>query len=414
MPFILTDKQQQARDLMAQYPHVMLYGGGRSGKSALILRMIGIRAMRAKSKHLIGRLRFNHCKNSIFYDNWPKVKALAFPDIPVKENRSDWFLEFPNGSQIWMAGTDDKERVEKILGTEYSTIYLNEVSQIDYNTVGMLRTRLSENSGLTKRMFYDCNPPSKKHWTYKMFIEGIEPKDGTPLDMTRYASMLMNPLDNVTNLGPEYMAELESLPRRDRERFLLGLFSAETEGALWTDEGLMNARAKKPAEIKRTVIGVDPTATGKTGSDLCGIVAASIDANNDGIVHADYSLRASPQQWAQAVVNAYHKHSANYVVVETNQGGEMVKTIINSIDRNIKVKEVHASKGKFARAEPVAALYEQGKVAHAATGLDDLETELLEYVPITATGSPDRLDAMVWALTDLMLGQNKEPMMRFA
>lgn len=414
MAFVLNEKQIEARDLMGNYPHVLLYGGGRSGKSAIILRMIGIRAMRAKSKHLIARLRFNHCKNSIFYDNWPKVKALAFPDIPVKENKSDWFLEFPNGSQIWMAGTDDKDRVEKILGTEYSTIYLNEVSQIDYSTVGMLRTRLSENSGLVKRMFYDCNPPSRKHWTYKMFIEGMEPKDNKPLDMTRYASMLMNPIDNIDNLGQEYMTELESLPRRERERFMLGLFSAETEGALWTDEVLALSRQKQHGTIKKTVIGVDPTATGKKGSDLCGIVAASLDTAGNGFVHADYSLRASPQQWAQAVVNAYHKHQANYVVAETNQGGEMVESIIHSIDPKIKVKGVHASKGKFARAEPIAALYEQGKVGHAISGLDDLETELLEYVPIASTGSPDRLDACVWALTDLMLGSAPEPMMRFA
>jgi len=405
MAFTKTFKQREACNVMNHHQHSMLYGGSRSGKTTIIVRNIIMRAMKTPSRHLIARFRFNHAKTSLWYDTIPKVLKMCFPGVKYKENKSDWFitLDLGNGetSEIWIGGVDDKERVEKILGNEYSTIYLNECSQINYEAVTMLRTRLAENSGLNLRFYYDCNPPGKKHWTYVEFVEKLIPgsKDPSKLD-TEF--LLVNPKDNIENLPPAYIDILENLPKRQRERFLEGLFLSDIEGALWSDAELSFAKAKLAGILKKVIIAVDPAVTNNANSDLCGIVGCGLDENNEGVVLDDWSIKASTQTWAQRVVNMYHKFDANYVVVETNQGGDLVVDAIKNIDRSIKVVKVHAAKGKFARAEPVQQLYEQGKIRHDKY-LPDLEAEMTEWVPENTNESPNRIDALVWGLTQLMI-----------
>jgi PBSX family phage terminase large subunit len=386
----------------------MFYGGSRSGKTFIALWAIIFRALKKKSRHAIFRFRFNHVKTSIWYDTLPKVLQICYPGLPVKENKSDWFIEFENGSQIWFGGFDDKERVEKILGNEYSTLYANECSQISYQAILVALTRLAEDSGLTPKFLYDCNPPSKKHWTYKLFIDGKEPESGKPIKKENYGVILMNPKDNESNLPKGYIENiLENLPKKQRDRFLKGLFLTDTEGALWSFDMISKAQLLEIKDISKTIIAVDPAVTSNEDSSETGITAISLsDDKQSALVEADYSLIASPNTWAQAAVNAYHKHEAAYIVAEVNQGGDLVESVINNIDPTIKVKKVRASKGKFARAEPVAQLYEKNKIAHAP-GLDLLENQLSEYVPLTAKKSPDRLDSLVWGITDLMLNKKQ-------
>jgi PBSX family phage terminase large subunit len=410
LPFTKTPKQVMAVQVQNSHLHSMLYGGSRSGKTFINLRSVMARALKTKSRHLVARHRFNHLKQSIIFDTLPKMMRLSFPELNYDLNRSDWFVTLPNGSEVWFGGLDDAARVDKVLGNEYSTIFLNECTQLSWDARNTVMSRLAENSGLALRAFYDCNPTSTKHWTYTVFKQGLTPDGEKIANMDAYASLQMNPADNMANLPPEYIALLQSLPARQRKRFLEGEFQNDVEGALWNVLMVEQAKARGPVELKKKVLGVDPAITSKADSDTTGIVLCGLDINNNGAVLADYSIKASPQAWAQRVVNAYYENQCAYIVVEVNQGGDMAKTIIHSIDRNIHVKEVRAAVGKFARAEPVAALYEQGKVWHADTTRDmnnnllDLEAELCEYVPITSAKSPDRLDAAVWGLTDLMLG----------
>ena len=412
-----TEKQESAIELIGDHLHSMLYGGSRSGKTYVLVYAVVLRALKCKSRHLIVRFRYNHAKRSIWHDTFPKVMKTCFPNVAYTLNSSYGYAEFGNGSQIWIGGIDDKERTEQILGNEYSSIYANECSQISYEAIAILMTRLAENSGLTPTFFYDCNPPSKKHWTYLVFKQGIDPIENGKIKNTEdYCSLLMNPKDNVQNISAGYIERvLMNMPTRMKQRFMEGLFLSDVEGALWSIAMIDKARGRQAGEIVETCIGVDPITSNSKTSDLCGIIVASRDEFGDGIVQKDYSRRGSPNQWGQTVVNAYHEHNANYVVAEVNQGGDMVETIIHNIDPKIKVYKVHASKGKFARAEPVAQLYEQDKISHCE-GLDDLETELQEYVPIDATQSPDRMDALVWALTKLLINTKlgHEPSVRIA
>jgi hypothetical protein len=233
--FIKTVKQCEAVEVLVSLAkNVMLYGGSRSGKTFIIIRQIIIRAVKVKSKHLIVRLNFNHAKRSIWLDTLPKVFAMCFPDLPIKQNKSDFYYTLPNGSEIWVGGLDDKERVEKILGTEYSTIYFNESSQIDYSSVQITKTRLAEKNSLIKKAFFDENPPTKAHWSYWLFIKKLDPLEEGPIsDPENYASLLMNPKDNIENIDEDYLNMLSTMPEKERNRFLNGEFNDESAGSVY-------------------------------------------------------------------------------------------------------------------------------------------------------------------------------------
>ena len=176
------------------------------------------------------------------------------------------------------------------------------------------------------------------------------------------------------------------------------------EGALW-NEVMINAAHDLQIRFDkvRTVVAIDPQATNSDESDETGIAVASSYGAGDKkqySVDADYSGKYSPNGWATKSINAYEQHEADAIVIETNQGGDMAEETLRNAGFKGRIIRVHASKGKFARAEPISALYEQGRVAHHGN-LYTLENQLMEYVPATAKKSPDRLDAVVYALTEL-------------
>ena len=233
--FRKTKIQAQAVKYLADnYRHIMLYGGSRSGKTFILVRSIIIRALKVKSRHIILRQKFNHVKTSIWLDTLPKVLKVCFPELIVSMSKTDYFVTFPNGSELWVGGLDDAERVEKILGKEYSTIYFNECSQISYAAIQIALTRLAEKNSLINKAYYDENPPTKRHWSYWLFIKGIDPVDNVPIDNSRYKSFLMNPKDNIENIDQEYIEEiLSKLPERERRRFEFGEFLDDSDGSAY-------------------------------------------------------------------------------------------------------------------------------------------------------------------------------------
>tara|TARA_R110000787_G_scaffold273466_2_gene381167 strand:+ start:65 stop:1117 length:1053 start_codon:yes stop_codon:yes gene_type:complete len=166
-------------------------------------------------------------------DTLPKVLSICFPDLPVKWNKTDYYVTLPNGSEIWLCGLDDS-RVEKILGMEFSTLYFNEASELNYSNIQTVISRLAEKNDLTKRVWFDFNPPAKSHWSYWMFIKGLDPIESEPLlDPHEYGHILMNPRDNMENIDEEYLKILERMPVKDRERFLEGKFSDSSDGSAY-------------------------------------------------------------------------------------------------------------------------------------------------------------------------------------
>ncbi|MEM9845331.1 MAG: terminase family protein, partial [Pseudomonadota bacterium] len=218
--------------------------------------------------------------------------------------------------------------------------------------------------------------------------------------------------ENRVNLAASFLDEVEAqfggtqLGRQELD----GVMVEELEGALWTRAGLVAAGEIDVKEVDRIVVAVDPPVTSKASSDACGIIVAGVKyapQKRDwcAVVLEDASLeRATPTEWAKRVVEMYHKHAADRVVAEVNQGGDLVEEMVRQVDSALSYQSVHARRGKVTRAEPVAALYEQGRVAHQR-GLAELESEMLLMLRsgFAGRGSPDRVDALVWALTVLMI-----------
>ena len=422
MTALLTPKQKEANRLLASpASYIMLRGGSRSGKTFLLLRAICQRCINAPgSRHAVWRFRFNHAKTSIWSDTLPKVLKLCFPGVPVTFNKTDFYVEFPNGSQIWIGGLDDKERVEKVLGQEYVTLYFNESSQIAWGSIETAMSRLAQKvelapaiaaqtgrSHLPLKAYFDCNPPSKLHWSYVVFRQGLKP--GTKERLAKpqdYAEMLVNPEDNRENLPEAYFDILSGMSAAKRLRFEAGEWASEVNGALWTLEGVDSHRSDASPELQRVVVAVDPSGTKGDGrGDDIGIVVAGLGVDGRAYVLADRSCQMSPEGWGRRAVDAYREFNADRIVAERNFGGAMVETVIRIADRHVSYKEVTASRGKVVRAEPIAALYEQGKVSHVGS-FPDLEDQMANMTAAgyVGEGSPDRADALVWALTELMLG----------
>lgn len=425
----LTDKQIEAQLLLAgDATYCMLFGGSRSGKTFLFVRNVVMRALLAPfSRHCILRFRFNHIKASIIKDTFPTVMRKAFPDVTYKMDKVDWYATLPNGSEIWFGGLDDKERSEKILGNEYVTIYLNECSQLTWQAVGMVMTRLAQkvykvvNNQVTDllkpRVYMDCNPPNKLHWTYLLFIKKIDPDTKLPkLKPQDYVSFKINPEDNKENQTDDYLETLKGLSARLRKRFLEGEFADAVANALFADETIDKWRVIDHAEapnMVRIAIGVDPSGADdvdNADNDEIGIVAVGLGTDGRCYVLEDNTLKAGPAIWGKVVGQTYDRLEADVVTAEMNFGGAMVKQTIQIARPGSRTPflAVTASRGKAVRAEPISALYEEGRVRHVGY-FRELEDELAGFTTAGYVGahSPNRADALVWAINALFPSMTK-------
>lgn len=215
--------------------------------------------------------------------------------------------------------------------------------------------------------------------------------------------------ENKSNLAAPFLAYMKKkyegtrLGRQELNAEVLG----DNPSALWQRGQIetLRIKLKDAPHFKRIVVAIDPAATSNKNSDETGIIVAGLGSDDHCYVLADISLHGKPEEWARAAVNAYHEWKADRIVGESNNGGEMVEAVIRTVDRNVSYKSVHASRGKITRAEPVSALYEQGRVHHVGE-FGVLEDQMCDYDPKTAKYSPDRMDALVWGATELMLTEH--------
>ncbi|MDY0385675.1 MAG: terminase family protein [Methanolobus sp.] len=207
--------------------------------------------------------------------------------------------------------------------------------------------------------------------------------------------------ENLSNLAPAFIDVIISryegtrLGRQELNAEILD----DNPDALWTRQMIEDSRVSKVPNLLRIVVGVDPAVTSNEASADTGIVVAAADEHGEYYVLGDYTIHATPKKWAQEIIAAYYKHSADRVIGEVNNGGELVEYTLRTIDPNVSYRSVRASRGKQTRAEPISALYEQGKCHHVGS-FPALEDQMCDWVPGEGS-SPDRVDALVWALSEL-------------
>jgi len=319
------------------------------------------------------------------------------PSFEVSRRRLVW----PNGSVAQLFSSEDPESLR---GPQFHYAWADEAGKWKHaeETWDMLQFGLR--LGTSPRQAVTTTPRASPLLKRLLADPGLR--------LSRLATR-----DNAKNLAPGF---IEALDRRyggtrlGRQE-LDGELIEDREDALWSRTMLDALRIRAPQPLGRIVVAVDPPAQQTAKNSCCGIVAAGLEAQSGrGVVLADCSVEnASPHDWAGAVIRAYHRFQADRVVVEINQGGDMVSAVLRAAEANLPIQTVRASRGKFPRAEPVAALYEQGRVAHAGR-FSALEDQMCDFGPDGLSGgaSPDRLDALVWALTALMLGAQGEPRVR--
>lgn len=241
----------------------------------------------------------------------------------------------------------------------------------------------------------------------------------TPRPLPLIKNMLVHPLttttrgstrDNMDNLAAPFISQIEERYKGTRlgRQELDGEVLDDIPGALWTRSSIEEHRKTDYKEdMQRIVVAIDPAASSGEGADETGIVAAGISKDKDnyprGYVLADRSINGTPEEWAKRAVSLYRELNADKIIAEKNNGGEMIEAVIRAVDPNIPIELVHASRGKHIRAEPISALYEQGRIHHTDY-FPELEEQMCEFSPDNdraAYGSPDRMDALVWAFTSL-------------
>ena len=317
-------------------------------------------------------------------------------------NRSSWQITLATGQRIHMLSADDKDVGR---GLNLAGVWCDEIAKWRYPWE-------SWTEGLAPALRIGRHPRAIISTTpkpNKLLIDWLAREDGS-VAVTRGSTF-----DNAANLSPAALKELSARYEGTRlgQQELYGELLLDIEGALWSMGNINDTRvpALPEGQIKRIVVAVDPSVnTGEDGAET-GIVVAATHENGHCYILDDRSIRASPDQWARRVVAVYNEWEADAVIVESNQGGELNRSVLHTVDRNLPIKFVHAGQGKRLRAEPIAALYEQGRVHHVGQ-LPTLEDQLVSWVP--GDVSPDRLDALCWAVTSLMLGPKPGPVKTLA
>ena len=411
--------------LFGPQAHKLIYGGSRSGKTFRIMRTLVIRALKAPgSRHIALRRFSSSIRTSIWLETLPTVMRICAPWARNAMLEQSMTMHLFNDSSIVLGGLDDKARIDKILGRECASLYFNEASEFAYQQVGVARTRLAQNvpdiygGYLKPRAYYDLNPVGSQHWTYRQFVKKLDPESDRPLrDPDQYAYFQLNPRDNEQNLPAGYVDhELGDLSERQKARFLHGEYQSQVPGALWELETIERCRIDPSGipDISRIVIAVDPSgASGKEGerSDDIGIVVAGKGSDGRAYVLADLTIKDGPAAWGRRAVLAYAEYKADLIVGEINYGGAMVGYVIQTaateLNLQVPFETITVSRGKHIRAEPVSTMYERDLVRHVGR-FPKLEDEMTNMAVDGYKGSrsPNRLDALVFALSSLMLDES--------
>jgi phage terminase large subunit-like protein len=317
------------------------------------------------------------------------ILAISRPDCRPVYEPSKRRLQWPNGA---VATTYAGDEPDQLRGPQHDAAWADEPAKWKYPTLAWDNMELGLRLGPDPRIVATTTPRP---------IPLLRELIRDPMTVVTRGSTY----DNLPNLAPGFIDRVlkkyegTRLGRQELHAELL----EDVPGALWTRKLIEASRVPVfPSELRRVVVAVDPAVSSGEESNETGIIVAGVAANGHGYVLEDLSGRLSPDGWARQAVRAYHYYRADRIVGEVNNGGDLIENVLRTVDPQVSYRSVHASRGKYLRAEPIAALYEQGRIHHVGM-FAELEDQLCSFVPNEFNGSPDRLDAAVWALTDLFL-----------
>lgn len=297
-------------------------------------------------------------------------------------------LFLSNGSRIKLFSADEPERLR---GPQFHYAWCDELAAWKYEEA-FDQLQFGLRLGDKPQTVITTTPKPKR------LIRSLTKRDDGTVYVTHGSTF-----ENKDNLAASALVELQARYAGTRlgRQELEGEILEDIEGALWNQENIDRNRVETaPTDLQRIVVAIDPAVTANEESDETGIIVAGKNGQGEMFVLADYTIKTSPMGWAQRAIDAYHEHGADAIIAEVNNGGDMIPTLIKNINPNIRVTTVRATRGKALRAEPIASLYEQNR-AHHVGQLDKLETQLTTWTPEDPK-SPDRLDALVWAATELI------------
>ena len=299
-------------------------------------------------------------------------------------------LRWGNGAIAQIYGA---ENYEQLRGPQFDAAWVDEFAKFMYPRETFEQISFSMRLGDHPRAIITTTPRPIPFLCDLMRREDVVVTRGTSLE-------------NIENLSKNFRQQLEFLKgSRLEAQEIYGEIVEDRDDTLWRWSDIENCYRLAPRFLENVVIGVDPALT--TGGDETGIIVAGMDDDGKAYVLADLSCKSSPSQWAKAVVQAYYRYNAKVVVIEANAGGDLLTTLLLQEDSSIKVKKVHARSSKIDRAEPIAILYQKQKIFHAQQ-FQKLEMQMATYTK-DASKSPDRMDALVWAMTELFALRNTRP-----
>jgi phage terminase large subunit-like protein len=344
------------------------------------IALVAETAADARDVMILGDSGIINCDPTLDRDNWSPT------------NRC---LTWPNGSKAWCYNATEPDQLR---GPQHHFGWVDELAKFRYMQETWDQLQFGLRLGIHPKVLVTTTPRP-----LPLIKKLIADKDTV---VVRGAT-----LDNKANLASNTVKQLYEryggtrLGRQELEGEIL----TDIPGALWNRDSIDLTRIHDvPEDLERVIVAVDPAVSNEEGSDEHGIVVVGMARDKDGYARGyileDGTLRGSPEDWAKRAVSLYRSWSADKIVAEKNQGGQMVESTIKAVDRSVPVKLVHASRGKVVRAEPISALYEQGRVHHVGR-FDQLEDQMclfsVDNIRNISNGSPDRVDALVWGLTEI-------------
>jgi len=340
-----------------------------------------------------------HDARAIMVEGDSGLLAVSPPWHMPKFEASKRILTWPCGSIATLFSAEEPERLR---GPQHHAVWCDELCAWRYQEKTWDNLLFGLRLGATPRTMITTTPKPTALLKALLSATGVQVTKGSTFE-------------NLDNLAPTFASEIVAKYKGTRlgRQELLAEILEDIPGALW-QRGMIDAqRVQKAPDLARIVVAIDPPISMGEKADECGIVAAGITENNTAYVLADSSIQGlGPTGWARRAVALYHSLQADRIVIETNQGGMMAESVIRQVDATVPISSVHATHNKRTRAEPVAALYEQSRVHHAGN-FPLLEDQMCSFTGTRREGtSPDRVDALVWALTNLMLNRGRCPKIR--